>query len=339
MRREALLAGAAGAVVLALAAAAAFAPNIAAAPDDNQVRPSHTAIRDTAFAAEQVGGETVTLSVTTLLEHRGGSVSNVTIVYRMVDAETGLIADRTTRSLGTLQGDREVESNTTLTVERSGDYRLYTFLYEDGRRIDTARSEVRGTSNLVPTYAESAVEFTQFAGASGIPAIQYGVESVSDGRARMTVTAYLTNGGDKAVDGLEVQLVARQADSNIVADSTRVDVGEIRPGRSVTPSAELTVPDNYTYYLDAVLWKDGVIVGSTREVADLNPRRQTGPNTTEVDLDSGEFAAGTETEVADDRPEEPSVTPTESGGQSGLGVALAVVAVGLVGLLARRWAA
>lgn len=341
MRREALLAGAAGAVVVLLAGVAVLAPGIAATPQDERARPSDTEIRDTAFTAERVGGETVTLNVTTLLEHRGGPASNVTVAYRMVDADTGLIVDRAIRSLDDVEGDREVATDTTLTVEREGDYELYTFLYTDDRRIDTARSGIRGTENLSPGYAEASVDFHQFAGARNVPAVQYGIESVTDGEARVSVTAYLTNGGDEPAGDLELQLIARQADSNIVADSARVGVGEVRPGRSATPSTELVVPDNYTYYLDAVLWKDGVIVGSTRAVADLNPRRQAGQNTTEVDLDSGEFGADTDEPRAEDTPrEEGEATTAESGGQPGFGVGVAIAAgVAAVLLLTRRWSA
>ena len=340
MRREALLAGAAGAVVVVLATVAVLAPGIAATPSDDRVRPSNTDVRDTAFTTERVGGETVTLNVTTLLEHRGGPASNVTVAYRMVDADTGLVVDRATRSLDDVQGDREVATSATLRVERGGDYELHTFLYTDGRRVDTARSRIRGTENLAPDYAESSVGFHQFAGARNIPAVQYGIETVRGDDARVSVTAYLTNGGDEPAGNLELQLVARQADSNIVADSERVEVGDVRPGRSVTPSAELVVPDNYTYYLDAVLWKDGVIVGSTRAVADLNPRRQAGPNTTEVDLDSGEFGAETdEPRARDTSRDEPEATAVESGGQPGFGVGVAIAAGVAAVLLTRRWSA
>jgi hypothetical protein len=156
----------------------------------------------------------------------------------------------------------------------------------------------------------------------------------------VSVTAYLTNGGDEPAGDLELQLIARQADSNIVADSARVGVGEVRPGRSATPSTELVVPDNYTYYLDAVLWKDGVIVGSTRAVADLNPRRQAGQNTTEVDLDSGEFGADTDEPRAEDTPrEEAEATAAEATGQPGFGVGVAAVAGVAAVLLTRRWSA
>jgi hypothetical protein len=338
MRRDALLAGTAGTVLVGLLVVVALAPGIAADPTKERERPGHISVRDTAFATDRVGGETVTLNVTTLLEHRGGTSQNITIAYRMVDEDTGLVAATASRDLGNVTGNREVETHAELTVERSGDYDLLTTIYSDGQRVAAERSGVSGTGNLVPAYAESAVTFHQFAGARTIPSVQYGIDRVDGDRVRVNVTAYLTNGGDEVAEDLRVQLIARQADSNVIADSATVPVETVRPGRSVTPSTTLMVADNYTYYLDAVLWKDGVIVGSTRTIADLDPRRATAPNTTAVDLDSDDFAAETDASEGMDtpRPEE-TATPVDSGGQPGFGLAATAAALCGAVLLAWRW--
>jgi PGF-CTERM protein len=262
------------------------------------------------------------------------------VYYRAVDEETGLVVDRTTRSMGNISGDREVESVANLTVPREGGYQLDTVVYENGRRIEQGRTSVRGVGSLVPAYADTSVRFHQFSGANSIPPIEYSIQRVEDNRTTVNVSTYLTNSGDAPVDDLRVVLVARQADSNIVADRASVPIGEIRPGRTATPSATLTVPDEYSYYLDAVLWKDGVIVGSARAVADLDPQRTVPANQTreDVDLDSDEFAAETE-EPARERGEgSPTPYRTEGGGP-GFGLAAAVVALAGAGLLARRWSA
>lgn len=337
MRREALLAGGAAAVLGLLLVAAAVVPGITATPADEHVRPSRLDVRETTLAAGEIGGRTATLEVTTRLEHRGGPAHDVEVTYRAVDAETGLVVDRTSRSLGNVTGDREVVSRGNLTVPREGDYRLDTVVYEEGQRVDETRTSVRGVGSLVPAYADSPVRFHQFDGAATIPPIEYSVESVANDRTTLNVSAYLTNGGDEPVDGLRVVLVARQADSNIVADRASVRIGAIAPGRTATPTATLSVPDDYSYYLDAVLWRDGVIVGSARASADLDPQRTVPENETreDVDLDSGEFAAGSPTPV-EAAHGTPSSTPAGAG-QPGFGLAAGVAALAVAGLLARRW--
>lgn len=340
MRREALLAGGAAAVLSALVLAAVVVPGITATPSEDRLRPSRLDIRETSLSAGEVGGQTATIEITTRLSHRGGPASNIEVDYRAIDEDTGLVVDRTTVSMGNITGDREVEAVGSLTVPREGGYDLETVVYEDDRRIEEGRTRVRGVGSLVPAYADSPVRFHQFDGANSIPPIEYSIQRVENNRTTVNVSAYLTNSGDEPVDDLRVVLVARQADSNIVADRVSVPIGEIRPGRTATPSAEMTVPDEYSYYLDAVLWKDGVIVGSARAAADLDPTRTVPENQTreDVDLDSDEFAAETE-EPARDRSER---TPTRGGtaaGGPGFGVAAAIAALAGAGLLARRWSA
>jgi hypothetical protein len=65
----------------------------------------------------------------------------------------------------------------------------------------------------------------------------------------------------------------------------------IRPGRTVTPSVSLTVPSQYNCYLDTKLWRDGVVVGTARAPASLDPREPVPWNTTtrEVGLEVGDF--------------------------------------------------
>jgi PGF-CTERM protein len=238
--------------------------------------------------------------------------------------------------VGSVADEREVTARGNLTVEREGGYRIETVVYEDGRRRLTGTTEVRGVDTLTPAYAESTVRFHRFD--ADLPSVQYHVEDVDDNRTTLTVSTYLTNGGDDAAGDLRLVVQARQADSNIVADEAEVDVGAIRPGRTETPTAELTVPTGYDYYLDAVLWKDGVIVGTARSAANLDPTETIDVNATrrEVGLRVGEFEPDEEPDEDAPAPER-TPTPSASSGP-GFGVVAAVIAL-LGALAARRWSA
>jgi PGF-CTERM protein len=338
MQRETLLSGGAAVAFGALLVAATLVPASVASPTSDRVRESELDIRETSIAAGEVTGETAALRLTTRFRHEGTPSENVTVLYRALDTDTGLVVTRKVERLGNVTGDREVSVETTLAVPREGDYRLETVVFEDGRRLTVGRTTVEGVGSLQPAYARSPVRFHQFAGETAIPPIEYTIESAADNRTRLNVSTYLTNGGDETVEDLRVVLKARQADSNIVADSASVPVGDVRPGRSATPSATLEVPDDYNYYLDAVLWKDGVIVGSTRAEASLSPRRTIEANVTEteVDVEAGDFEeeAATATQEAEDTP-----TPAATDGQPGFGVLAALVALGASLLVARRWSA
>lgn len=312
-------------------------PGVLADPPD-ELRESRLEMHQPYIEATAVDGETVTLSLSARLAHRGGSADNVTVETRAVDTETGLVETTERLSLGTVDGDRDVPYTTSLTVEREGGYRIETEVYADGRRATTHSGRVSNLDALVPMSARSPVRFHEFDDA-GLEAISYRIVDVRDNESRLNVTTYLTNTGDDAAGDVEVQVRARQADSNVVADADTVTVGEIRPGRTRTVSTELTVPDGYDYWLDGILRSDGVIVGTERAVADLDPTETLRTNTTtrENGFRSDDFVR--ETEPGDDRGqsnEQPQQTAGGSGPGFTVGTALAALVFAALVVIGRQ---
>jgi PGF-CTERM protein len=338
MRPERSLAGGAAVVVAVAALLAGLVPGIVATPEED-IRPSRVGVVETTVAAGDVGGSTATLVVDSRLAHRGGPAENLTVHYRAVDLDTGLLATTEVVEVGTVEGDREVSVPANVTVERQGGYRLTTVVYQDGERVREVSTEVRGVGSLRPDYATADIQFETFDGeAAAFPSVEYRIQRVdeSTNRTTLNVSAYLTNEGDDAEGDVRLVVQARQVDSNIVADRAFTEVSDVRPGRTVTPSVSLTVPSQYNYYLDATLWRDGVVVGTARAPASLDPTETVPTNTTtrDVGLRVGDF------DDDGSRPtEQPRETYTASGGQPGFGplVALAAIAGGL--LLTRRWSA
>lgn len=332
MNREALLAGGA-LLVVALALVSALALPGALASPEQDVRPSAVRIVELPVSAGPVTGQTATLTVETRLAHRGGPAENVTVLLRAVDAESGLVETTRTLEAGTVTGQQEVAVSGNLTVERQGGYRLEAILYQDGERVDSGAKTVRGVGSLQPPYARTAVHFHRFR-ETDLPAVEFTIADVTDNRTTLNVSTYLTNEGDDAESGFRLVLKARQAESGIVADEVSVPVGGLDPGRTATPSARLTVPKGYNYYLDAVLWRDGVVVGTARAAANLDPTETLRVNETrrEVALDVSDFER-----EGSDRPDRTPAGATPSGGSGpGFGALLALLAVLTTATLLRR---
>lgn len=336
MNRDVVLAGVAVGIVLLAAAGALALPGAVSGPDRSEP-PGRIGLAEVTVTPDGTAGANATLAVTTYLQHRGGPTENVTVRYRAVDTDTGFVAASASRDLGTVAGDREVNATGHLTVERAGGYRLETLLYRNGSRVASGAKTVEGMGSLTPAYARTPVEFHRFDPAGNLPAVSFAVEEVGEDRTTLNVSAYLTNTGGNAGD-VRVTFVARQADSNIVADRGSVRVGQIPPGHTVTPSTTLTVPSEYNYYLDAVLWKDGVIVGSTRTAANLDPTETISVNETQRDvgLQVSDFET---TEKSGGASAGDGYQTTTSTSTPGFG-ALAALAGVLGALLAvRRWSA
>jgi PGF-CTERM protein len=120
--------------------------------------------------------------------------------------------------------------------------------------------------------------------------------------------------------------MARQVESNVIADRATVSVDQIDPGRTVTPTAVLEVPTDYNYYLDGILLKDDVIVGTATAGAMLDPNRPVPKNETreEVEFEAGDFDSSTPEPERD----ADGARPTTVGASGpGFGVAAALAAL------------
>ncbi|AEH36601.1 DUF7490 domain-containing protein [Halopiger xanaduensis] len=300
------------AVVVAVAALTTLALSGAIAAPETEtgasVERGHASLQEVTIAADEVSGETVTLEVDTFLEHRGDPVENVTVVHRVTDTDTGLVTATAEQPIGRLAGENETAVPATIGVPRAGQHRIETFVLVDGTRRESTTHRVSGLESLTPAYADTGLEFHRFGddgSLAGVPAIEYSVKSTNGETATLEVTSYLTNAGDGETDSLEVELKARQAGSNIVADAERVSVSNVDPGETATPTAELEVPDEYRYNLDAILWLDGTIVATDRAGADLRPNSTAG-DSPDSELETGDFD------------EEPSIEQTDDSSSDGM---------------------
>jgi len=331
MRREALLVGTAAAVLALSAVVATLAPGAIARPQPDEP-PGRVGLSELNVQPDEVGGQTANLHVDARIQHRGGATDDVSVELRAIDLDTGFVAESRTLSVSRLDGDRERSVAGTLSVERSGGYRIEALVFVDGERVAAGHRRVEGVGTLQPEYARTPVEFHRFERAD-LPVVEFAISDADGNRTRLDVTTYLTNAGDAPAGDLELVVKARQVDSGVVADRETVAVGSIEPGRTARPSATLTVPDGYNYYLDAVLWKDGVVVGTVREAATLDPTKTVPVNETtqEVGLDVGEFEQEGGSSGA-------KTTVTSSDGQPGFGPGAAVAAIAAAALLRRRYA-
>ena len=334
MRRETLLTGGVVVVVLAMLIGATAVPGALSEPPDD-VRESYLDLRETTIEPAAVDGQTVTLAIDARLSHRGGPAENVTVETRAIDADTGLVATTTRQSVGTVEGEREVSVRSNITVERAGGYRIDTIVYEDGNRVETGQQSVQNVDALTPAYARSTVTFQRFENA-GVPldSITYRIDGVADNQTTLNVSVYVTNAGNTPSDDLSLRLRARQADSNVIADESTVRVGQIRPGRTEIVRTQLTVPDDYNYWLDGMLLSDGVIVGTESSPANLHPTERLQENETrqEVGFQSSDFEQERPAEQGMDEPQQTAAG--EGPGFTALVGLIAVLASAL--LIARR---
>lgn len=336
MRRDGILAGTAAALLLLTLGAAVAVPGVLADPEPDQpLRPGPVGVSEVAIAPGAVSGATAELRLAARIDHAGNPTPNVTVRFRAFDAESGLLATERTVDVGTLSEDGSVPVNDTLRVDREGGYVLETTVFRDGEMVDKQTRRVSGMEALKPPYARSHVSFTD---GEAVPPLAISVSDAGENRTTLQITASLTNGGDDASEDLRVEFVLRQADSNLQADSVSESVGQIRAGRTAKTSATVTVPNQYNYYVDAMLYRDGVLVDTARSVANLDPQERISVNETtrEVEFDVGDFDPSEDSTAVEDRPERTGVAGATQTGTPGFTPILAVLALLAVALLSWR---
>lgn len=325
---RALVAGAV--VVLALAAVGAAAlPGVAADRSEPIRDPGRVDVAELSVQSDDVGGGTAELALEAQVAHAGNPTENVSVRFRAIDAESGLVVDERRTDLGRVAAGGWHPANASLRVDREGGYVLESTLFRNDRPVDTVRREVSGMAALTPEYARTGVAFTE---QGSVPTVLVSVDSVAGNRTDLSVAASLTNQGDDASGDLRTVVVVRQADSNVVAGEAETDVGQIRAGRTERASATVSVPSDYNYYVDIALYKDNVLVDTTRSVANLDPTERVDPNVTEEDIafavSDFESTSGPE-QTADGAGDDQPDGGSAGGSVPGFGAVVALAAVAL----------
>lgn len=330
MNREQILTASAVGVIAVALLAALLAPGALAGPDERPIRPGPVDIADVTIQPGTATGQTATLQINTALRHHGNPTPNVTVRLRAIDSESGLLETSEIVDVGELTGDRERTIPTNLTVAREGGYRIEVLVYQNDRRVATGSRTVAGVEALTPEYARTPVQFSEL---DTLPAIDVSVRETSEQRTELGVTTWLTNRGDEPSGEIRVGVVVRQADSNLVADRTDASVETIEPGRTAATELTASVPSGYNYYVDAIVWTDGVVVDTARTAVNLDPSEQISVNETrrEVEFEVGDF----ERERDGGEPRQDAETVEEE--TPGFGIVVAVVALLGAALVARRW--
>lgn len=338
MQREKLLAGGLAAIVVVTLLTATLVPGILSSVDDD-VSQGHLHLNegDSTIRVLSVPGDVVELQLDSRIAHTGGPTENVTLEVRAIDDDSGLLADDQEQSVGEVSSGRTVSIPTNVTVPREGGYTIETILYQDGVREGKWDRSISGVDSLTPDYARSSIEFQRFrANDEGFGAVATSVRSTSGDRATLNVTSHLRNSGSTSSGDVRVRVRARQAESNLVADSTTTRIGSIDPGVTRGVGADLTVPDRYNYWIDAILLSDGVVVGTATAPANLLPNEtldRSAPEDEEDGFSTGDFAEDGDDGAQSDRGDQ-TTTATPAG--PGFGAAAALVAIVAAALLAAR---
>jgi hypothetical protein len=165
----------------------------------------------------------------------------------------------------------------------------------------------------------------------GFSEIDFIVRGVDNGRVVIQNDIYLTNEGTGVSGDYEMLIKAREMDARLVVDKVWTRTGKIEPEATIIKSVNLTVPDQYNYAVEVIIWDNDTIVKRGEDYVQLNPA---------VEIEKGSTIETKQIETSEFVVEEPLPEAYESPGlvaeEPGFGILLAIASILLVAILRRK---
>jgi len=278
-------------------------------------------------SAEKVRSSTVTFGVTTYVENLGpGICNNATIQLKAFSMDTDLLESQTIDSMCEIEKGETANVTQTLELPKKGGYKLVAVLFEGDVKKSTARWSVRNLDNLPADVKDIGIE---------VEGIDFLVRKSSGGNVVVQNDIYLTNEGARPSPSYEVLVKARETDARLIADKRWTRTGEIKPETTAIRSVNLTVPDQYNYVVEVLIWSNGAIVGRGEDYVELSPvvKLKEDERLESKKIETGKFVVEDEVAEGEYAYEVPA---EEASGMPGFGALLAAASLTMITLLRRR---
>ena len=289
------------------------------------LKESSVAVTGITVGAEKVTGAEVTLNVTTEVQNtRGVSTGISRVQLRAYDTTSGLVIAEQTSDAGFLGilGSGSVTQN--ITLPRTGSYRLVSTVYENGQRKGQGEKTVYSLERLTPDVQEIGLSITD---------IDFLVKKVAGDRVTIQTDLYFTNDNRVPSGAFDIEVKAKEEDARLLADKQRAHIESIQPDATRVSSVTLSVPDQYNYVVEVLVWKNDIIVKRGEGNVRLKPGMMVKNDTQFVTkkIETSQFIG--------DSGYPSSIPPPYATKSPGFGAPLVLAALGSLAVLVhlRRW--
>jgi len=214
----------------------------------------------------------VDINVTTYILHTSGVQKNDTsLQLKVFDSNTDFLKSRKVIEVGPIKEGETSSVSQSIRLPREGTYRVEFVLSDGNKTKSTAEIYLSGLERLKTDVQEIGI---------GIDSIDFLVRKVVGNNVVIESDVYLTNSGSNVSQDYKMLVKAREMDARLIADKVWTTTGLIGPEETVVRSVNLTVPDNYNYVVEVLVWKDNVLVKRGEDYVQLNPQKVIDKNMT-----------------------------------------------------------
>jgi len=226
--------------------------------------PSYLTIREVDVKPVDVTDSFVDINISAYLNHAGGKSKNASMIIRAINRDTGLLISQGSTSIPETEFDKTITVNQNLRIDRDKNYELRIFLFDNGSVTDSGAINVQGLSVLTPKSKDNKIIMNN---------IDFIVSGVDASRVSINPDIYLENTGTDISNNLKLIVKAREADSNLLADKTSSETGEINSEATAIKTVQLKVPDKYNYMVIVELWNDDILTNRWERPVLLAPTK------------------------------------------------------------------
>lgn len=294
-------------------------------------------IKDMDISADRIGTAFVDLNVTTYVErYNGNTEKNSSLLLKAYSTGSGLLVAQKEVNLGVMKKGETKSVSQTLNLPKTDGYDLRSVLFEENAQKSNGEIKIYNLDALPADAQDIGLE---------IPEIDFKVNRVEDGKVFVDSDIYLTNEGKEISHDFRMLVKVREMDAGLLADKVWTQTGEIQPEATIIRSVNLTVPDQYNYVVEVLIWNNDTIVKSGEGYIQLNPRvRIQDKNTTETrKIRTSDFESGTVSEKAQNVESDQLAVPGAIGSSPGspkspgFNLPLSVILLCLIAILRRRF--
>ncbi len=279
------------------------------------------------ISADHIGIAFVDLNITTYIEkYDGNTAKNTSLLLKAYSKESGLLEAQKEIGLGEFKkGDAKIVSQS-LSLPKTGGYKLRCTLFQDNKSKGSGEIEIYNLDSLPADVQDIGLE---------ISGMDFRVREVENKKVNIENDIYLTNEGKATNPDFRMLVKAREMDAGLLADKVWSQTGEIKPETTIIRSINLTVPDQYNYLVEVLIWNNDTIVKRGEGFIQLNPQvKIEAKNTTETrQIQTSEFGITEESQPIAD------ADYARVGGTSapGLSLILSVLLLCLAAIFRRRF--
>lgn len=235
------------------------------------LKDSSVSVTSITVGAEEVTGAEVTLNVTTEVQNAYGVSSGIARVQlKAYDTTSGLVVTEKTSDAGYLGIRGSGSVSQTIVLPRKGSYRLVSTVFENGQRKGQGELTAYNLERLTPDIQETGLSITD---------IDFLVKKVAADRATIQTDIYFTNDNRVPSGAFDIEVKAKEEDAKLLADKQRAHVESIQPDATRVSSIVLSVPDQYNYVVEVLVWKNDTIVKRGEGNVRLRPGMQVAKDT------------------------------------------------------------